>query len=294
MDNELLLFDRLGVIKTIIEKEGGEKFYISFSGGKDSTILHHLLDEALPNNTIPRVYIDTGIEYDSVRKFVKELQASDPRIVIIKPSVPIKAMLEKEGYPFKSKEHSHKVGLYQHGSRCLSVMNYKNGNTMMSCPKCLLCQYEADYPLQLSANCCKRLKKDPVRKWEKQNQRFVAITGMRKQEGGERTSLSCVLTGKDGKIKRFHPLAVVSEEWENWYIEQRGIKLCELYYPPYNFRRTGCKGCPYALDLQEQLTLMQLYLPNERKQCEIIWGKVYAEYRRLNYRLDTYEQLKLF
>lgn len=63
MDNELLLYDRLEVIKTTIKKYGEENFYLSFSGGKDSTILHYMLDMALPNNQIPRVFINTGIEY---------------------------------------------------------------------------------------------------------------------------------------------------------------------------------------------------------------------------------------
>jgi PP-loop superfamily ATP-utilizing enzyme len=49
MDNELLLFDRINVIKDTIQKYGEENFYLSFSGGKDSTILHYLLDQALPN-----------------------------------------------------------------------------------------------------------------------------------------------------------------------------------------------------------------------------------------------------
>ena len=39
MDNELLLFDRIEKIKQIVNKYGEDKFYISFSGGKDSTIL---------------------------------------------------------------------------------------------------------------------------------------------------------------------------------------------------------------------------------------------------------------
>lgn len=45
--------------------------YISFSGGKDSTVLHYLIDEALPNNKIPRVYLNTGIEYKSIFAFVE-------------------------------------------------------------------------------------------------------------------------------------------------------------------------------------------------------------------------------
>ena len=59
-DYELTLFDRLNMIRDTINKYGEEKFYLSFSGGKDSTALHHLLDMALPENKIPRVFINTG------------------------------------------------------------------------------------------------------------------------------------------------------------------------------------------------------------------------------------------
>ena len=68
-ENELLLLDRIQAIKATNEKYDLENnAYLSFSGGKDSTILHYLLDMALPNNKIPRVYIDTGIEYRMVRE----------------------------------------------------------------------------------------------------------------------------------------------------------------------------------------------------------------------------------
>lgn len=113
MDYELLLFDRLNVIKDTITKYGEENFYLSFSGGKDSTIVHYLLDQALPNNKIPRVYFDTGIEYLMIRQFVLDLAKNDDRFVIVKPSKPIKQMLETVGYPFKSKQHSKLVELYK-------------------------------------------------------------------------------------------------------------------------------------------------------------------------------------
>lgn len=71
--NDLVLFDRLEVIRNTINKYGEENFYISFSGGKDSTVLHYIIDEALPNNKIPRVYINTGIEYNDILKFVKQM-----------------------------------------------------------------------------------------------------------------------------------------------------------------------------------------------------------------------------
>ena len=71
-DNEFILQDRLGVIRDTINKYGEENFYISFSGGKDSTVVHHLVDMALPGNKIPRVFSNTGIEFNAIVEFVRE------------------------------------------------------------------------------------------------------------------------------------------------------------------------------------------------------------------------------
>ena len=101
---------------------------------------------------------------------------------------------------------------------------------------------------------------------------------------------------KDKNVKKFKPLNPISDDFEEWFINKHQIKLCKLYYPPYNFKRTGCKGCPFSLDLQKQLDIMEELLPNEKKQCELIWKPVYEEYRRIGYRLKKegeYKQLSL-
>ena len=299
--NEMILDDRIMVIKQANDKYDLEhKAYLSFSGGKDSTILHHLLDIALPGNNIPRVFIDTGIEYNAIRKFVLKLAENDPRFSIIKPSKPITQTLEKYGYPFKSKEFAHIYSVFQHSGKGKTVQKYLReydgaNYRAVVCPVCLKPLFDGEpLPFKVSDECCSRLKKRPIKKWERENHRGIAITGIRKAEGGQRMAIKgCILTDGEGNLKKFHPLAVVDDEWENWFIEKEGIELCELYYPPFNFKRTGCKGCPFALDLQEQLSIMEVYMPSERKQCEIIWKPVYEEYRRLGYRLDKEEQLKL-
>jgi 3'-phosphoadenosine 5'-phosphosulfate sulfotransferase (PAPS reductase)/FAD synthetase len=102
------------------------------------------------------------------------------------------------------------------------------------------------------------------------------------------------LAFKGKKLKTFNPLAVITKEWEEWFIDKYNIEICEIYKPPYNFKRTGCKGCPFAVEIQKVLETMQKYFPNERKQCEIIWKPVYEEYRRIGYRLKTVETLDLF
>lgn len=298
-EEEFTLFDRIEKIKQIINKYGEENFYISFSGGKDSTVLHYLVDLALPDNKITRVFINTGIEYIHIYKFVKKLSETDDRFVMLPPQRPIKKILEEYGYPFKSKEHSLKVGAYQKGSRSKSVMEYKEGfrgveYSKYQCPKSLQYQYDDSFKLKISDQCCYKLKKEPIHKWEKENNRTIAMTGMRKQEGGQRENITtCVIT-RNSKVVKFHPLLVVSEEFEDWFIKKQNIQLCELYYPPYNFKRTGCKGCPFSLKLQDQLDTMQMLLPNERKQCELIWKPVYDEYRRLGYRLRDGKQLTIF
>lgn len=299
MDYELTLFDRLEIIKTANQKYDLEhNAYLSFSGGKDSTILHHLLDKALPNNRIPRVFINTGIEYNDIVAFVTELAEHDDRFVILKPSVPIKPMLEKYGYPFKSKEHSLYVQQFQKNGMSKTTKRYlepSENRKTFGCPQLLKYQFTSDFKLKLSNQCCYKLKKEPIHKWQKENKKSISITGMRAEEGGNRARLGCIITdSQTKKVVKFHPLIKVNDEWENEFVKNEHIQLCKLYYPPFNFNRTGCKGCPFALTLQEQLETMRKYLPNERLQCETIWKPVYDEYRRLNYRLKEYEQLNLF
>lgn len=71
-EEQFLLADRIQKIKSMNELYDLEhNAYISFSGGKDSTVLSHLIDEALPNNQIPRIFINTGIEYKMIVAFVE-------------------------------------------------------------------------------------------------------------------------------------------------------------------------------------------------------------------------------
>ena len=110
---EFILTDRIAKIQAINEQYDLEhNSYISFSGGKDSVVLSRIIDIALPNNKIPRVYFNTGIEYKMMVDYVKELSSKDSRYVIINSGVNIKKMLEENGYPFKSKQHSHNWSVY--------------------------------------------------------------------------------------------------------------------------------------------------------------------------------------
>lgn len=290
-DNEFLLEDRLQKIRSVINKYDEENFYVSFSGGKDSVVLSALIDMALPENRIPRVYSNTGIELNMIRDFVCEMQKIDGRIIIVKPGIPIKSMLEKEGYPFKSKLHAHCVDLYQKYGFEKNMVNGYLGKRpeywhSQQCPKKLRYQFTTKNKLKISDICCIKMKEEPLVKWSKENNKPIAIIGTMRDEGGRRgRSGSGCLQFYGSKLKQFKPLMPITKCWEDWFIKKYNVKICDIYKPPYNFERTGCKGCPFALHLQHELDVLEEFFPNERKQCEAIWKPVYDEYRRLQYRL---------
>lgn len=326
-ENEFLLQDRLGVIKDTINKYGEHNFYISFSGGKDSTVVHHLVDMALPGNKIPRVFSNTGIEYNAIVEFVREREREDGRFLMIQPSKNIKRTLEEKGYPFKSKQFSEVYHTYMnHQQEVRQLIEKLNDEPSLKysydfihnlpkntkyvikeyfglredkdhiyqfqggCPTVLRHMFYEEH--NISDKCCLEMKEKPIDNWSKQNNKPHRILGLMQSEGGRRHDTKCKAF-KGDKLS-FHPLAIVSKEWEEWFIKEYDVKLCKLYYEPYNFERTGCKGCPFAPMLQEQLSTLEVYFPNEKKQCEYIWQPVYEEYRRLGYRLKAEEQTKLF
>lgn len=76
---------------------GGE-VYVSFSGGKDSTVLLDIVRGLYPD--IDAVYVDTGLEYPELRDFVKTID----NVTWLKPKKNFKSVIQEYGYPIVSKE----------------------------------------------------------------------------------------------------------------------------------------------------------------------------------------------
>ena len=89
-------------IRMWVREFGESGVYVSFSGGKDSAVLSHLVDRTIPGNEIPRLFVNTGLEYPEIVAFVKK----EPRLVMIRPEMNFKKVIETFGYPFISKEVS--------------------------------------------------------------------------------------------------------------------------------------------------------------------------------------------
>lgn len=85
-------------IREWVRKYGTDGVFVSFSGGKDSTVLLHIARQMYPD--IKAVFVDTGLEYPEIRQFVKTFD----NVEILRPKMSFVDVIKKYGYPIISKE----------------------------------------------------------------------------------------------------------------------------------------------------------------------------------------------
>ena len=87
-------------IRQWVHEYGVDGVFVSFSGGKDSTVLLDIARDLYPN--IPAVFVDVPTQYPELRKFAQMF--SD--VEIIRPKISFFQVCEKYGFPMISKEVS--------------------------------------------------------------------------------------------------------------------------------------------------------------------------------------------
>ena len=76
--------------------------YVSFSGGKDSTVLLDLVRKVIPD--VPVVFSNTGLEYPEIQAFARSKGA-----MFIRPKMSFVDVITNYGYPVISKEVSETI-----------------------------------------------------------------------------------------------------------------------------------------------------------------------------------------
>jgi 3'-phosphoadenosine 5'-phosphosulfate sulfotransferase (PAPS reductase)/FAD synthetase len=239
--------------------------YVSFSGGKDSTALLHLVRSVFPD--VEAVFIDTGLEWPEVRTFVKETT----NITWIKPKKTFKQVISDYGYPVVSKENAQKLHEIRttKSDKLRNLRLYGRGDPKNSGMLPHKWKYLIDAPFKISSNCCNILKKYPVKKYEKKSGKKPFV-GMMACDSSLRKSayLRKGCNAFDVSRPMSTPLAFWVEEdiWE--YLRTRKVPYSKIYDKGYT--RTGCMWCCFGIHLEgtpNRFQLMRDTHPSQYRYC---------------------------
>lgn len=270
-------------------------WYISFSGGKDSTVLLYIAAAML--NRIPVqphplriLFCDTGLEYPEIREFVPWylgwLEEKFPRITIEytrkRPEKNYLDVVREYGYPVISKEVSFDIEKARRGAiSSLEKLDgvAKNKNTgkisKYNIPKY---KYLINSPFKISSLCCGHTKKRPANLYE-QKTRYLPMTAVMATEGKLRYKkwLQQGCNAYESKRPQSKPMSFWKEQDVLQFILQENIPVCSVYgetlpFDGENFyreslldmplkctgcRRTGCIFCAFGAHLEKGETRFQ-------------------------------------
>ena len=230
--------------------------YISFSGGKDSTVLAHMVHEYYPH--VPLVFSNTGLEYPEIQAFARKMGAE-----FVRPKMSFSEVISKYGYPIISKETAEAIA----GARRLKPDKLRGGVAMGSSEtdgtdgpaerknswynwrrKCLtgvgefskenksiynkekwlpLCQ---ETQFQISNQCCRVIKKHPLEVYNKQHHAYPYL-GTQTEESRlrEQKWLQNGCNAYDGNKKTSQPMSFWLEQDVLQYIYDKGLEICSVY-----------------------------------------------------------------
>jgi len=236
--------------------------YVSFSGGKDSTVLLHMARELYPN--IEAVFVDTGLEYPEIRDFVKTFN----NVTWLKPKMPFNQVLEKYGYPIVSKEQSQYIGQYRNANSEKTKATRMQGNRWGRGKIAEKWKYLLDAPFKISDRCCEVMKKQPFYAYERRTGKRPII-GTMASESSKRVQnynqFGC--NAFDAKRPTSKPMSFWTDADVWAYIKEFKVPYSTIYNMGYE--RTGCMFCLYGHHLSDtnRLELMRQTHPKQYKYC---------------------------
>ena len=173
-------------IKGWIDEFGDDGVYISFSGGKDSTVLMDIVRNEMGEKYVPAVFVDVPTQYPELKEFAK----SWDNVEILKPNMSFMDVCSKYGFPLISKEVSQQIfdartqakrnnclpretntyfrNFCEESEHLKKYKNFSNANW----------DFMFDSKFAISAKCCTELKKKPAKKYEKRTGRKPILATM--------------------------------------------------------------------------------------------------------------------
>jgi len=226
--------------------------YVSFSGGKDSTVLLDIVRKKYRD--VPAVFVNTGLEFPEIVEFVKSFQ----NLIILKPRISFIEVLNRYGYPVISKSQACAISRYRNTKseiqRYRRLNGWPNGKKGMISKKY---QYLIDAPFKISDECCNVMKIQPIKSYIKLSKRY-GMNGSMASDSIKRacqySKYGCNSFNTKEPISR--PLSIWTEKdiWD--YIYREGIKYCGIYDLGYS--RTGCVFCMFGCGMEKEPRFVKL------------------------------------
>lgn len=304
--DNLTIQDALG--KCLQQVRTHERILCSVSGGWDSDIMADMIIRCGGKEKTTFVYFNTGLEYKATKRQIKALEERHGiNIEVLPPIKPIPICVKEYGIPFWSKTVSEYIYRLQRHNfqwedepfdvllkkypRCKAALRFwcnnwpssktgQNSKFNISYIPHLKEFMIANPPtFRISAKCCTYAKKEVAHKYEQENDFDLNCTGVRKAEKGARSnSFKTCYTQAQAGADAYRPLFWFSDADKVEYDQHYGITHSDCY-EVWGMSRTGCAGCPFGKEFEQELELTQKYEPNFYRAANKIFGQSY-EYTR--------------
>lgn len=263
-----------------VREFGEDGVYVSFSGGKDSTVLLHIVREMFPN--IEVVFVDTGLEFPEIRSFVRQHE----NITILRPEMGFKDVICKYGYPILSKVIAHNIWVARRNPdgkiAKTAFSKEKPGRYNMYKWRELT---KTDFIV--SEKCCDIMKKKPLKMIKK-----ASIVATMAEESINRRDIwlkyGCNMF--DAKSPKSTPMSFWTEQDVLLYIHEHDLKIASVYgdvipengqlpiisgdckFCTTGCHRTGCIFCGFGAHLEKGEGRFQMLKRTHKKLYDYCIG----------------------
>ena len=236
------------------------KVYVSFSGGKDSTVLLHIARQLYPD--IEAVFVDTGLEYPEVRDFVKTFE----NVTWLRPEMNFREVVTRYGYPLISKNISHMVDIAKRNPNGEVAKNFFDPSvkSIYSAAK-YIPLLVSDF--NLSSTCCDVMKKKPANTYSKQTGCKPVLATMTCESQLRRNAwLQHGCNAFDAKRPASQPMSFWTEQDVLEYLRRYEVPYASVYgniveengkLKTTGCDRTGCVFCGFGAHLEKEPTRFQ-------------------------------------
>lgn len=303
--NDIIVNNLIKAYK-IINNQEYEKIVCTVSGGADSDIVLDICTKCDKYKKIEYVWFDTGLEYEATKEHLEFLE--EKYGIEIKKEEAIKKIptcCRTYGQPFLSKKVSEWISRLQRHKfkwedesfgKLIMRMRYPKYRAALrwwcndwgegrkfniTYNKWLKEFMVENHPkFLISPKCCDYAKKDVLHKLINNNDYDLNISGVRKAEGGARSSAykNC-FDEKVGECDNYRPVFWYFDDTKKAY-EQHYEVLHSSCYSEYGLKRTGCVGCPFGKEFEFELSVIQKHEPKFYKAVNNIFRESYDYTRK--------------